>query len=68
MDGKAKKIEYQCIKCGHEDTLKWWLDDPQSPPAMLTCTAPKCRAGYGLDLSDMLKTGQGMAMKMGEAA
>jgi len=59
----VNRIEYKCIKCGHEDALKWWMDDPQSPPVMLTCTSPKCRAGMNKPIEYMIQAGEGMAPK-----
>jgi Zn ribbon nucleic-acid-binding protein len=60
-DEKVRRIGYKCVGCGHEDTLKWWTDDPQLPPPMINCA--NCGDGRGLDLQNMLQHMKGMAQK-----
>ena len=59
---KVKKVEYKCVKCGAEDKLKSWINDPP-PPSMINCW--KCGAGFGKEQQEMLMTGNGMALTGG---
>lgn len=48
------KIEYQCTRCGEKDFDKY----SPVPPRVLNCW--NCRAGLGMDISEMFRTLTGM--------
>lgn len=51
-------VKYQCKQCGAEDTLKHAVGTPV--PLAINCWNPKCRAGYGTQVSQMLQANIGM--------
>ena len=55
---KVNRVEFQCPKCGEKDHLKWWPDDPQSPPPMVNCW--NCGNGRGKELQQMVMESSGM--------
>jgi hypothetical protein len=58
-------ITYQCSKpsCGHTQVITYFPDDAPLPT---TCCV-KCRAGFGVDLSEMMNRRIGM-FPVGSAA